>query len=145
MRGSWVALIVAAAALAGCAGGEPANPNLAAPKLVMQTLTGGEAVIFVHAAFGERMYDWIVLLIDNETLTNRTAAFSLEETVPTGSFFFEAEAGTPRERYALRGHAMVDPVDERVRVAFVNEDGAWSDAQNFGLPFERVMTRRDTA
>jgi hypothetical protein len=144
MKAAWLVALLAGAALAGCASGEPANPNLAAPKLVVQARPDGSTTLFVHGAFADRLYDWIHVAVDNRTLANRTIAFSVEETVPSQRFYFEAVAGTSRETYELRGHVLVDPADERVEVAFLDAEGEWGDTQSFNLPFERVLVRRPT-
>lgn len=144
MKAGLLVALVASAAMAGCTGTE-ANPNLAAPKLVVQARPDGNVTLFVHGAFGDRLYDWVALAIDNETRANRSTAFSLEETVAGGGFYFETSAGVSREMYLLRGRADVDAAEERVEVAFLAEDGEWGDPQSFGLPWERVLVRRDAA
>lgn len=144
MKAGWLLTLLAGVALAGCAGDEP-NPNLAAPKLVVQARPDGNVTLFIHGAFSDRLYDWMELSVDNETLENRTVAFSIEETVPAQGFYFEAAAGTARETYELRGRADVDAAEEEVMVAFLGAEGEWGDAQTFGLPFERVLVRRDTS
>jgi hypothetical protein len=145
MKAGWLLALLAGAAFAGCADGEPANPNLAAPKLVLEARPDGDVTLFAHGAFSDRLYDWIGLAVDNETLVNRTTAFSAEETVDASGFFFEAWAGTSRETYVLRGRADVDLAQERVVVAFFDAEGEWGDTQSFALPFERVLVRRATA
>lgn len=142
MRRAWVVALLAAATLGGCTADAPTNPNLSAPKLVLHARPDGFAEVFVHGAFNERLYSWIALAIDNETRANRTTVFSLEETVNATGFYFEASAGTTRESYFLRGRADVDSVREEVHVALLDAEGEWSDAQTFGLPFERVLVRR---
>lgn len=145
MKAGWLVTLLAGVALAGCTGEEPANPNLAAPKLVLQARPDGNVTLFIHGAFGDRLYDWMALSIDNESLASRTIAFSIEETIASPGFYFEAAAGTARETYELRGRADVDAREEEVDVAFLGADGEWSDEQTFGLPFERVLVRRDTS
>lgn len=142
MKASLVVALLAAAAASGCAGGESTNPNLVAPKLVLQARPDGGVTVFLHAAFGEHLYDWIGLRADNATINNRTSAFSLEETVNRTGFYLDVAAGTPRETYTLRGRVDVDPAEDRALVAFHQDDADWSDPQEFGLPFERVLTRR---
>ncbi|HET6405892.1 MAG TPA: hypothetical protein VFH78_14715 [Candidatus Thermoplasmatota archaeon] len=142
MKASLVVVLLATAAAAGCAEGGGANPNLAAPKLVLQARADDSLAIFIHSAFGERLYEWISLSIDNETISNRTNAFSLEETVNSTSFYLEARAGTPREMYTLRARLDVDLADDDVRASFHRDDGSWAVPETFGLPFERVLIRR---
>lgn len=141
MKPGWVLLVIAGAALAGCAEGGSANPNLSAPKLVLHARAEGEVAVFIHGAFAERLYEWMSLRVDNETVLNRTVVFSLEHAIPSTGFFFEASAGTARESYGLSGRVDLLPASERVEVSFLDEDGEWSDAQSFGLPFERVLVR----
>lgn len=142
--GSLVALLLATAATAGCAEGGPANPNLAAPKLVLQTREDGTLIVFIHSAFGERIYEWISLAADNTTINNRTAAFSLEQAMSATGFYLNATAGTPREMYTLRARLDVDLKEEEVLVAFHDDEGVWSkEPEAFGLPFERVLNRRE--
>lgn len=145
MKASWLLVLLAGAALAGCTGADPANPNLAAPKLVLQARPDGNVTLFIHGAFGDRLYDWIGVDIDNETLVNRSIAFSAEEIVPASGFFFEASARTTRETYSLRGRADLDAQEARVKVAFLDDQDDWSDTQSFALPFERVLVRRDSS
>lgn len=145
MKASLVAALLAGALAAGCVGDEPANPNLAAPKLVVQARPDGGASVFVHGAFGDRLYEWVSVAIDNVTLENRTSAFSVEEQVNATGFYIDAAAGTAQETYSLHARIDVDPVEERVIVSLVNEKEEWDDPQSFGLPFERVLTRRPNA
>lgn len=142
MRAAWLVLLVGAALASGCTAGEGTNPNLAAPKLVLQPRSDGSVIVFVHSAFGERVYDWIALRADNETIDNRTSAFSLEEIVNRSGFYLDATAGTQTQMYTLRARIDVDIAEERALVAFHHDDGEWDDAQSFGLPFERPMSRR---
>lgn len=139
-----LALLLAAAA-AGCTGDEAANPNLAAPKLVLTARADGNITVFIHGAFGDRIYDWISLRADNMTISDRTQAFSLEETVPRPGFYFEAAASTARDAYELRGRVDVDFAKDEARVSFVQPDGDWGNEQGFGLPFERVLVRREAS
>lgn len=141
--GLFVALLAAAAA-AGCADGGSPNPSLAAPKLVLQARADGSVTIFIHSTFGERLYEWISLASDNATINNRTQVFSLEESVDQPGFFAEATAGTQRETYTLRARFDVDAAEEQVLVSFHDDKGEWSkEPEAFGLPFERVLNRRD--
>ena len=140
MRVGCVVALLAAAVASGCAGGE--NPNLAAPKIVLQPRSDGSVIVFMHSAFGERVYDWIAVGADNATINNRTHAFSLEEVVNRTGFYLDARAGTPRETYTLRARVDVDLQEERAFVAFHDDEDAWTDPASFGLPFERVLTRR---
>jgi len=142
MKVGFVVALLAATAASGCTGGETTNPNLAAPKLVLQARSDGAIIVFVHSAFGERLYEWISLRADNETVNNRTESFSLEEVVDRSGFYLDAKAATAREVYSLRGRVDVDLATARAAVAFHDDDGDWDAPQNFALPFERVLTRR---
>ena len=64
MRVAFAAMFVAAL-VSGCAGGTPGNPNLLAPKLVVQPRPDGNVTLFVHGAFREQSYDWLKLSVDN--------------------------------------------------------------------------------
>jgi len=145
MRVGWIAMVVAAVAWAGCAGGEPANPNLAAPKLVIAHRADGNATVFLHSAFGERVYDWIHLEIDNATLVNETSTFAVEEIVGPG-FYVEASAQFGEALYELRARVDVFRVEERASVALVDADGEWAkEAESFDLPYERLLEPRSNA
>ena len=143
MHAGWVLALLAAVAMGGCANGEPSNPNLAAPKLVLAARPdGANATVFIHSAFGERTYEWIELRVDNTTHLNRTAAFSVEETLPLG-FYFEAWAEAGDAVYQLRGRVDLFVVEERASVSLVNADGRWpDDPESYGLPFEHLLERR---
>lgn len=142
MKARWIVAVLVGAAIAGCAGGEPANPNLAAPKLVIAQRDDGNATIFVHSAFGERVYEWIAVSVDNETLTNESSTFAVEEVVAPG-FYVEATAEFADAVYQLRARVDVFRVEERASVALVDADGDWpKDAESFDLPYERLLEPR---
>lgn len=135
-------MLLVCASLAGCTGAQTGNPNLAAPKLVLEMRPDGDVALFVHSAFDERLYDWIAVEVDNVTLVNRTAAFSVEETLPNGSFFVRASAQAGSDLYEIRLAVEMDPAEERALVSFLSMEGDWSNPQSFSLPFQRVLNRR---
>ncbi|HUR69988.1 MAG TPA: hypothetical protein VM370_12140 [Candidatus Thermoplasmatota archaeon] len=145
MKAGFFVALLAAAALSGCTTGDTANPNLAAPKLVVAPRPDGNATLFIHSAFGERAYDWVTLRIDNETRLNRTASFSVEEVLAPG-FYLEAEAGLGEVVYTLRGRFDVFVPEDHVSVSLVDHDGAWPrEAESQRLPFEHLLERRAEA
>lgn len=137
--------LTALALCAGCLAGEPVNPNIAAPKLLVQPREDGNVTLFVHSAFGERAYDWIALSIDNASVANRTDAFSLEEQVASLGFYAEVEAGANDQVYLARVRVDVVPEDERALVSFLDEQGKWSDPRPYALPFGTILERRGPA
>lgn len=134
--------ILLAGGLAGCAGqdGGGANPNLLAPKVVVQARPDGNVTVFVHGAFREQLYEWVLVRVDNATLSNRTWAFSSEERVDRTGFFLEVEAGTVDALYRSRARIDVDPDQDRVRVSFLDVEG-WQNPRQYGLPFEHIVDR----
>jgi hypothetical protein len=144
MKAGWLAALLVAVAWSGCAGGEPANPIVAAPKLVIAPRDDGNVTVYIHSAFGERAYEWIELRIDNVTRVNRTGTFSLEEAVPNG-FYLEAQAEFGDALYQFRGRVEVFRFEERASVSMVGPDGEWpKEAESFSLPFEHLLERRTT-
>lgn len=141
MKAGWLAVLVAAVALAGCT--DNANPGLAAPKLVLAPRQDGGIEIFIHAAFGERLYDRLTLVIDNESLASDAEVFSVERTLSKTSFYFDATAQTPRETYGVRGQAALQPQEDQFEIAFHADDGTWTDPEDYNAPFERVMSVRE--
>jgi hypothetical protein len=138
---AWLALLLVAA-LSGCATGEPGpNPNLAAPKLLVAARADGNFTVYLHAAFGERAYDWLSIAVDNRTVANRTAAYSLEDTVNGTSFFLDVGASSSGQLYEYRARVDVLPATsgDRVRVATLDADGTWSDPRTFSLPLEQIL------
>lgn len=134
--------VAAIALLGGCTAGEPVNPNLSAPELLIQPRPDGNVTLYVHGAFGERSYDWIELQVDNLTIANHTDVFSLEERVQTHGFFATVRAGVNDQIYETR--VRFDLVeDERALVAFLDQKGEWVDARPYGLPFGTILERRD--
>ena len=136
--GAWVAVAIA---LCGCVGGNGGNPNLLAPKLVVQPRGDGNVTIFVHGAFREQFYDWISLGVDNQSVENRTQAFSLERVVEPDGFFVDVRAFTNEQLYEAKARLDVNWTAERVLVATQDLDGEWHDARPFSLPYERVLDR----
>lgn len=148
MKPGWVMMVLLACLAAGCTTGEPANPNLAAPKVVVAPRDDGTLTLFVHSAFGERMYDFIEVRIDNETRGNRTRAFSWEAEVPEDGFFLEVVAGSGAQLYEIRARVDVAPDGEKALVAFHDAAGSgddWSEPRSYALPFERILERRESA
>ena len=141
MRASWLAVLLACVALGGCS--DNANPSLAAPKLVLAPREDGRVEAFLHAAFGERLYERLELAVDNATVAAEEDVFSLERTLDNASFYFEVTALTDREEYALRGHASLLREDEQFEIAFHGLDGEWTEPQDFGTPFERVLSVKE--
>lgn len=138
-------VIVAFAALAGCTGNEPANPNLAAPKVLVQPRPDGQVTLFVHSAFGERSYEWLHVAVDNVTLVNRTYGFSVEETVAPAGFFLAVSAQAGQQLYETRARIDLDVAEERAVVSFQEADGKWSEPRPYSLPFGTILERRETA
>lgn len=140
---AWLSLLLVVAALGGCTTGEPAspNPNLAAPKLVVAARDDGNFTVFVHAAFGERAYDWLSLSLDNRTVANRTTAYSLEQQVNGTGFFLDVGAATQGQLYAYRARVEILPAanGDRARVSTLDEQGRWSDPRTFNLPLEQIL------
>ena len=140
-----LATVLLGGMLAGCTlDGTPTNPNLLAPKVILQAWPDGNLTVYVHSAFGEHDYDWLALAIDNETVANRTDAYSLEERVPTTSFFLTVRAGAADQVYELQARVDVDDERERARVAFLDAGGEWADPRTFSLPVERILDRVTT-
>jgi hypothetical protein len=140
MRAPVLGVLLLAAIAAGCASSGGGNPNLLAPKLVVQARSDGNVTLFVHGAFREESYDWLSLSIDNQTLVNRTEAFSVEENVRSSGFFAQAEGQTSGQLYEARARIDVEPAGDRILVSFQNGD-AWTDAKSYALPYEHVLDR----
>lgn len=142
MKPGWVVALLVVGALGGCAagGGNPQNPNLLAPKLVVHPRADGGAILYVHGAFREQVYDWIRVAIDNETVDNRSTVFSFETVVPTQAFFLDVEAGAGESVYRARARLDLDVENDRVLVATLEDDG-WSDARASSLPYEDILDR----
>ena len=142
MKAGWVLACILAVAASGCTAGEPANPHLAAPKLVIAPREDGNATVFIHSAFGERVYEWIELKVDNVSVGNRTSSFSMEEVAPRAAFI-EARAVYADALYEYRARIDVFPVDERASVTLVEADGDWArEPESFELPYEAFLERR---
>ena len=135
---AWVAVAIA---LSGCLAGSGGNPNLLAPKLVVQPRGDGNVTIFVHGAFREQLYDWISLGVDNQSVENLTQAFSLERVVDSDGFFVDVRAFTNDQLYEAKARLDVNWTAERVLVATLGLDGEWRDARPFSLPYEHVLDR----
>lgn len=141
MKAVWLLALLIGASLAGCTA-QPANPSLAAPKLVIGSRPDGNATVFIHSAFSERAYEWIAIAIDNETRENRTDAFSIELNLQPG-FYMDASAGWKSEVYQLRGRVDVFAKEERASVSLVSGDDTWAtQAESFGLPYQHLLERR---
>lgn len=138
----WVvpASLVLGTLLAGCSE-DPANPNLLAPKVIVQPRPDGNATIYVHSAFGEHEYDRIVLRVDNETVLDLLGVYSLEERVNASGFFLHVSAEANEEQFEMRGRVDLDIGRDRARVSLLGVDGEWDGPRNFGLPFTAVLER----
>lgn len=134
------ATMLVAVLMAGCSAGT-ANPHLLAPKLVVFPLKDGNVTLFVHAAFGERMYESLTLAVDNSTIATREEAFSLETTVASAGFFVEVTTRSTDETYHLRARVDVDHGNERVRIVLLEDAGVWGPADTYSLPYERIIER----
>lgn len=142
MKAGWVLACILAAIASGCTAGEPANPNLAAPKLVVAPRPDGNATVFIHSAFGERVYEWIELKVDNGSVGNRTSSFSMEEVAPRAAFI-EARAMFGDTLYEFRARIDVFPADERASVTLVEANGEWArEPESFELPYEAFLEQR---
>lgn len=143
MHAGRLVALVAAAALAGCAVGQPANPNLAAPKLLVQARPDGNVTLFVHSAFGERAYEWLALRIDNGTTVNRTQSFSLEEQTGARGFYVEVAGGTIEQLYESRVRIDIVPDGERAMVAVLDAEGEWTEPRRYDMPYSVILERRE--
>lgn len=132
--------VIAAAAAGGCTAGD-ANPHLLSPKLVVRAEEDGGVTLYVHSAFGDRVYDRITVLVDNATVATRVEAFSLETTVAQPGFFVEVAAALEDERYRLQARLDVDAEGGRALLVTLDEQGEWGDVESYGLPYERIVER----
>lgn len=143
MPAARLALLMLLPLMAGCAsGGEPSNPNLVAPKVVVDALPNGNWTVFVHSSFGERRYESIEVRIDNETVSARTQAFSVEHDIETAPFFLEVRVVASASTYQYR--ALVAPAGEEstgAELVTVSLDGKWGDARRVGLPYQEILER----
>lgn len=132
--------VLAASVLAGCNAGN-ANPHLLAPKLLVQPHRDGNVTLFVHGAFGERLYESLDLSVENVSVLERTDAFSLETKVGAPGFFVEVVTEVDGERYWLRARLDVDHGADRVRVVPLGNSGGWGESESYALPYERIIER----
>lgn len=140
MKVGLLTALLLSAALAGCTAGT-ANPHLLAPKLVIHPQEDGNVTLYVHSAFGERVYDELSLAVENVTVATRADAFSLETSVASPGFFVEVAAVRDDEWYHLRARIDVDVEEPRIRVVALDEKGMWQEPQTFALPYERIIER----
>lgn len=140
-------LVLLAGGLSGCMGGdEPANPNLLAPKVVFDVASDGSYVVFVHSAIGERRYDRLELLVDNETVAEREDAFSLEHRIGDLPAYVEVRTLSGTTQFHFRAGLQADPdSEEALAVSLVDADGDWAEPRRFSLPFERFLERPPAA
>lgn len=131
-------MLLLAALVSGCTGGTTGNPNLAAPKLIVDARPDGNVTLFVHGAFREQSYSWLNLTLDNRSSTNRTHAFSIEQTVPGPGFFLDLTALAGNQPYEMRARVDLNQTGERVRVSIVDAEG-WGDPKVFGVPYEHLL------
>jgi hypothetical protein len=128
--------------VAGCTtNGEPANPNLLTPKVVLDTLPNGSWTVYVHSHFVERRYDAIEVRIDNETAVVRQDAYSVEHVVDAPSFFLEVKVLAAETPFVFRGRVAAAESADRVEVAALTLEGEWGDARRYSLPYERFLER----
>lgn len=125
---------------AGCTAGTT-NPHLLAPKLVIFPQQDGNVTLYVHAAFGERMYESMELAVDNSTIATRADAFSLETKVASDAFFVEVTTRSIDETYHLQARVDVDRPTARVRFVPQQETGEWGAPDTYSLPYERIIER----
>lgn len=147
MRAPPGALVLAAAAaavaLAGCTTqGSEVNPNLLAPKLIVDVDVDGTPLVYVHSAFGERAYDVIEVRVDNETRGAEHYAYSLEEKLDSHDFFLEVDVRAGESRFDFAGRVVLDLADERAFVTVLDEKGEWGDPRASNLPYEGILDRR---
>lgn len=136
-----LALLVVVAGLAGCTRAEPVNPNLLAPKLILDVAQDGDLIAFVHSAFGERTYDRIELSFDNETLRVVEHAYSLEERLNSTRGFLHVAAASGDSTFAFRGVVALDDENDRFVVSALGTDGEWAGKRPYSAPFERILER----
>lgn len=143
MRIRFTVLVALLALTSGCLGSEPTNPNLLAPKVVLDMLPDGDIALFVHSAFGERRYDSITLALDNETIDTRSQAFSLEHRMNQTQFFLDVSARSGESEFRLRGAFDLNTTatQPRIDVSLLDSRTGWADERTYGLPFERILDR----
>lgn len=133
--------LIVAAALAGCTRAEPVNPNLLAPKMVLNVDDAAQPVIFVHSAFGERVYDRIEVAINNSTLRTVEERYSLEQNLDLTNSFLEVRASHGESEYAFRGDVSLEDDGERLQVVELRPNGEWSEPRSYNLPYATILDR----
>ena len=135
-------MLLVASPWTGCLSGDPANPNIAVHKMLVSERDDGNFTVYVHSQFGEHMYDWIDVRIDNVSVANRSEVFAWEGTIPANGVFVEIVANSGESLYATAVRIDFDPLDDRVLVAVLDPKDGWSNARDYGLPYGRILQRR---
>ncbi|HVL47451.1 MAG TPA: hypothetical protein VM889_02740 [Candidatus Thermoplasmatota archaeon] len=141
-RITWLLLVATVAPLAGCAEAPVTNPNLHAPKLVLDRTVDNMTELYIHSAFGERAYDQITIALDNETLGQRSFGYSLDLTTPATRFFLTATVRSGESRFAWNGMVDLDVDRDRVSIApWLEKKNVTEEPRTFALPFEMILDK----
>ncbi|MHB8605501.1 MAG: hypothetical protein ACYDCK_09625 [Thermoplasmatota archaeon] len=139
------ALMLATLAASGCVGGSstgggPLNPNLLAPKLIVDRGADGRTEIYVHSAFGDSSYDAITYAFDNETLRTTNGSYSLDAKTNATGFYLTVAARSGAVRFTFAGRIDLESGLDKARVTDWSS-GIPSAPKTFNLPYERILDR----
>ncbi len=140
-------ILLIGVAFVGCNTDPPRPPAYDMPKIVLdysvQLERPNETVIFIHGV-EDVMYDRLVLEIDNETVMNKTNAFSIEYKTNRTSFFLNTRVYRDEDMYNFNATIETFHNDEVLyRFTLTHLDGTEENIRPQNLPFVRRMNKME--
>ncbi len=140
-------LVLFGVAFVGCTTEPPRPPAYDMPKLVLdysvQLERQNETVVFIHG-IEDVMYDRLVLNIDDETVMNKTNAFSIEYKTNRTSFYLKTDVYRNGDWYNFNATIETHHNDDvRFRFTIKHLDGTEENIRPQNLPFVRRMNKME--
>jgi len=140
-KASGLASLLLAGVLAGCAAEAPQAPGLANPKVLVDRDARNMTHVYVNSAFGDRLYERIVVRVDNRTEVEANDSYAVDVRVAATALELGIDVRGVAANWTLRALVRLPASeDDDAEIALWDADEETYGAyRGTGLPWLKIL------